>query len=144
MNVDLQLGPMVLAVSINCIFHGTCIVQWYNYWTAGFKDSWIVKSLVLWVMVIDTFQTAATVYMLWEFTVPNFGNTSIFTKPPWPFNTTGICIPVTAAPIQIFLGYRIKVLSHGGWFWFTLISVLSLTDGAVCIVGSALAIHWAK
>ena len=68
MNVNMILGPIVLAVVVNVSFfsprphfalgvswmliglmfvqavlYGTCVVQWYTYWTSGFKDPWSTK-----------------------------------------------------------------------------------------------------
>jgi len=138
MDVNMITGPVVLAVVVNAILYGICIVQWFNYFTAGLKDSWHTKLLVLWVICIDTFQMAATMYMLWEFTVTNFGNKAILTNLPWPYLTTPIFVVSVTVPIQLFLGYRIKVLSQT-WLWFAIIAVISLAQGACGMTGAIIA-----
>lgn len=43
-------------------------------------------------MFLDTFHTFATVWMLWDFTVDNFGNLAVFAHLPWVYPTTPIFI----------------------------------------------------
>jgi hypothetical protein len=80
----------------------------YNYSMGGYRDPWPTRyvvsarrcffvsvlicfsALVFWVMLTNTFQTASSTYMLWVFTVPNFGNPMIFIHVPWPYPTTPI------------------------------------------------------
>jgi hypothetical protein len=77
--------------------------------------------------------------MLWEFTVPNFGNYNIFADVPWPFSATPIFIVLASVPIQHFLAWRIKGLAHS-WILFGLISILSLAQGACGFAGGVLAL----
>jgi len=137
-DLDLILGPILLAVVANAILFGICVVQWYQYFTSRYDDPMVTRLLVSWVMLIDIFQMASTTYMLWQFTVPNFGNPLIFTNVPWPYPTTPIFIAFASVPIQHFLAYRIKGLSHS-WIPFVIISMLSLGQGACGIAGGILA-----
>jgi len=139
MDIEVMLGPIVLAVSFNSILFGTCVIQYYNYWTARFEDSWIIKSLVSGVMVLDIFQAIVSILMLWDTTVKNFNNPDIFANPPWSVSATSICIDLAAVPVQLFLGYRIKVLSRR-WSWFILVAFMSLAQTAVGLAGSIVAI----
>jgi len=138
MDLSLILGPIVLAVVFNGALYGTCILQWYNYYTSGYKDPWYTRLLVAWVLFLDTFHTAATTYMLWEFVVPNFGKPEIFVHLPWPYPTTPIFICLASVPVQIFLAYRIKGLSHS-WVLFIGLAALSLAQGACGFAGGVLA-----
>jgi len=138
MDLNVILGPIVLAVIANAILYGTCIIQWYNYYTSGYKDPWHTRALVYWITALDTFHTGCTVWMLWDFTVPNFGNPEIFVKVPWTFPTTPIFIVLASVPIQHFLAWRIKGLSHS-WPLFCLVSILSLAQGACGFAGGVMA-----
>jgi hypothetical protein len=138
MDLSLILGPIVLAVVFNGAVYGTCIIQWYNYYTSGYRDPWYTRLLVLWVFFLDTFHTASATYMLWEFVVPNFGKPEIFVHLPWPYPTTPIFICLASVPVQIFLAYRIKGLSHS-WPLFIVISTFSLAQGACGFAGGVLA-----
>jgi len=138
MDLGLILGPIVLAVVVNGAVYGTCIIQWYNYYTSGYKDPWYTRLLVAWVFFLDTFHTAAATYMLWEFVVPNFGKPEIFLDLPWPYPTTPIFICLASIPIQIFLAYRIKGLSQS-WVLFIALASFSLAQGACGLAGGILA-----
>ncbi|KAF9788213.1 hypothetical protein BJ322DRAFT_1047759 [Thelephora terrestris] len=138
MDLGLILGPIVLAVVFNGAVYGTCVIQWYNYYTSGYKDPWYTRLLVAWVVFLDTFHTAAATYMLWDFVVPNFGKPEVFVHLPWPYPTTPIFICLASVPIQIFLAYRIKGLSHS-WLLFLGLAALSLAQGACGIAGGILA-----
>ena len=48
------------------------------------------RVLVAWVMLLDTFHTAASVYMLWDYVVTNFNNPAFLSAAPWPFPSTPI------------------------------------------------------
>ena len=41
-------------------------------------------------MILDTFHTAVTAYMLWDFTVDNFGKYEIYRALPWTYSNTPI------------------------------------------------------
>jgi hypothetical protein len=143
LNMDEILGPIVLAVVINSILYGTCIVQWYNYHTAGYNDPLFTRLLVFWCMTLDTAHTAVTAYMLWDLTVANFGNLGIYQSLPWTFSTTPFFIALASVPIQHFLAWRIKNLSHR-WLWFFIASALSLGQGSCAFIGGVLASTTAK
>ena len=49
-------------------------------------------------MILDTFHTAVTAYMLWDFTVDNFGQFEIYRALPWTYSTTPI-FSKSAAPL---------------------------------------------
>lgn len=49
-----------------------------------------VRILVFWCMILDTFHTAVTVFMLWDYTVANFGKYEIYKSLPWAYSTTPI------------------------------------------------------
>lgn len=59
------------------------------YSSSAFLIVWN-RVLVHWILLLDTVHTACTIYMLWDFTIPNFGNYDVFTNVPWPFPTTPI------------------------------------------------------
>jgi hypothetical protein len=74
-------------------------------------------------MFLDTFHTLATVWMLWDFTVDNFGNLGIFTHLPWAYPTTPIFIVrlisypfLTHGSHPLLFGLGIVSCSHFGPF----------------------------
>ena len=63
-------------------------------------------------MFLDTFHTLATVWMLWNFTVDNFGNLGVFGHLPWVYPTTPIFI-VRHRGLSSFLVHRSHPPSSG-------------------------------
>lgn len=138
MDLSLVLGPIMLSVVANAMLYGTCTIQWYNYFTSRYKDPWYIRSLVIWVTVLYTVHTGSSLYLLWAFTVDNFGNYDIFSSVPWPYPTTAITIVLCSVPIQHFLAWRIRGLSRS-WALFCVVSALSLAQGACGFAGGVLA-----
>ncbi|TFY82838.1 hypothetical protein EWM64_g1174 [Hericium alpestre] len=133
--VALILGPVVTAVTTNVFLYGVCVVQWANYYTTGYTDRKLISFLVAWVILLDTFHTAASVYMLWDYVVTNFNNPAILSAAPWPFPSTPIVTVFASVPIQIFLAWRIRQLSHSLWL-FAIIAVCSFAQGALGCAGA--------
>ncbi|THH17028.1 hypothetical protein EW146_g3708 [Bondarzewia mesenterica] len=133
--VELILGPVVVSVTTNVFLYGICVIQWATYYTSGFKDKKLIQILVAWVMLLDTFHTAATVYMLWDYVVTNFNNSAFLDAAPWPFPSTPIVTSFASVPIQIFLAWRIKQFSKS-WLLFCIIAVCSLAEGSMGCVSA--------
>ncbi|EIM84585.1 uncharacterized protein STEHIDRAFT_100595 [Stereum hirsutum FP-91666 SS1] len=133
--IELILGPVVVATVTNVFLYGICVVQFSTYYSAGFQDKKLIQALVAWVLLLDTFHVAASVYMLWDYVVTNFNNPEILTAAPWPFPSTPIVTVCASVPIQIFLAYRIKQFS-GSWKIFAAIVFLSVAQGAFGIAGA--------
>lgn len=127
--VELILGPVVVSVTTNVFLYGICVIQWSAYYSTTFKDRKAIQVLVAWVMLLDTFHTAASVYMLWDYVVTNFNNPAFLSAAPWPFPSTPIVTAFASVPIQIFLAWRIKQFS-GSWWLFGMIVTFSFAQGA--------------
>ncbi len=41
-NVRNALGPILAGVTTNAFIFGICTVQYYEYFTSGIRDSWIL------------------------------------------------------------------------------------------------------
>ncbi|KII90192.1 hypothetical protein PLICRDRAFT_582952 [Plicaturopsis crispa FD-325 SS-3] len=138
--VELILGPVVTAVVTNAFLYGLCILQFSTFYTSGFKNRPIIKILVGWVLLLDTYHTMTAVYLLWDYVVTNFNNPDILTKSPWPFPSTPIVTAGASIPIQHYLAWRIKQFS-GSWVIFGVISFLSIVQGAFAVVSAILALN---
>lgn len=49
-------------------------------------------------MVLDTLHTGITAYMLWDFSVDNFGKYEIYRALPWTYSTTPIFSKFASPP----------------------------------------------
>ena len=70
-------------------------------------------------MFLDTFHTLSTVWMLWDFTVDNFGNMNVFAHLPWAYPSTPIFIVRLAIP----LFHSASVDSHPPLFGLGAVSI---------------------
>ncbi|KII90712.1 hypothetical protein PLICRDRAFT_52414 [Plicaturopsis crispa FD-325 SS-3] len=138
--VELILGPVVTAVVTNAFLYGLCVLQFSNFYTSGIKNRPIIRLLVAWVCLLDTYHTITGVYLLWDYTVTNFNNPEILTQSPWPFPSTPIVTVCASIPIQLFLAWRIKQFS-GSWVIFGGIAFLSIMQGAFAIVSAIMALE---
>ncbi|KAE9387731.1 hypothetical protein BT96DRAFT_855255 [Gymnopus androsaceus JB14] len=130
-SLSVVLGPIVLGVVFNSILFGTCLVQAATYFSNQFKDKWPIFALLCWVFVVDTFHSITIIYLSWYYIVLNWGNTAVFAATPWEFNWTPVFLVLIAAPVQIFLTWRIYKLS--GTKWVFLICVVTLASSAIGI-----------
>jgi len=66
-------------------------------------------------MILDTAHTAATAYMLWDFTVAHFGNFEIYRSLPWTYSSTPIfskLIIPSLSPFNPGLTPQLAVVSY--------------------------------
>ncbi|KII90708.1 hypothetical protein PLICRDRAFT_174084 [Plicaturopsis crispa FD-325 SS-3] len=138
-NVSLILGPVVTAVVLNTFLFGLCILQFTTFYTSGIKTKPVIRLLVGWVLLLDTYHTITAVYLLWIYTVTNFNNPDILDKSPWPFPSTPIVTVAASIPIQHYLAWRIKKFSKS-WIIFGMISLLSWAQGIMGITSAILAL----
>ncbi|KAF5379006.1 hypothetical protein D9757_009106 [Collybiopsis confluens] len=138
--VQTNIGPIVIAVTINTFLYGVCFLQFIRYFTAGHRDILATKLLVCWELAIDTCHSAIGIYTLWLFVVDNFMNEAFIGATPWPIPSVPIFSALSAVPIQIYLSYRIKT-QFGNWIVFSILLVLVLSSGIMFIVMGASAIQ---
>ncbi|KAI0745427.1 hypothetical protein C8Q76DRAFT_703618 [Earliella scabrosa] len=136
--MDQVLGAVVVGVGVNAFFYGFSVLQFVQYRTRLFRDSWTTQLLVTWTFVIDTAHTVALCWLLWSYIVDNWTNPIYLTSAPWPFTTTPLFLAVTAAPIQVYFGFRVWKLSKSRTLFATIL-LLSLANTILGLVGTIFA-----
>ncbi|KAJ7674123.1 hypothetical protein B0H17DRAFT_946924 [Mycena rosella] len=128
--INLILGPTILAVIVNMFLFGIVFMQAVTYYTSSRykKDSWAIKGLVSWVLLLDTFHSCAVIWVVWEYCINHFGDLVFLGTTPWPFPATPIFSACASVPIQIFLAWRVKLLSNS-WPVFGVLLALSVGSG---------------
>ncbi|KAJ7672037.1 hypothetical protein B0H17DRAFT_1084579 [Mycena rosella] len=127
--INLILGPAILAVIVNIFLFGIVFMQAVTYYTSSRykKDSWAIKGLVSWVLLLDTFHSCAVVWGVWEYCINHFGDLVFLGTTPWPLYVLPL-FSSASVPIQIFLAWRVKVLSDS-WPVFGVLLTLSVGSG---------------
>ncbi|KAF9552857.1 hypothetical protein CPC08DRAFT_714242 [Agrocybe pediades] len=136
LNINLTLGPLVIGILLNAFIYGICVLQFSTYWESTSKDRPIIKLLVGWTFLLDTFHTSALLYMLWIYVVVHFNDPDFLNSTLWPFSLTPIVTTLTSLPIQIFLSWRIKEFASSMRVFVGLIvlSVTQATLGFLCSI----------
>ncbi|KAL0959229.1 hypothetical protein HGRIS_014505 [Hohenbuehelia grisea] len=138
--IEYILGPIVVAVLLNVLLYGVCILQFSTYYAAKFADRPVIKMLVVWVFLLDSVHVSASAYLLWHFVVSNFTEISVLTEAPWPFSFTPIMTSLASCPIQVFLAWRIHQFAKSQKLLFSLMG-LSLAQLSVGVATAVQAIQ---
>ncbi|KAF8970866.1 hypothetical protein BDZ97DRAFT_1651989 [Flammula alnicola] len=127
---SLALGPLLIGTVFNAFVYGICVLQFSSYWENKSNDRSIIKLLVGWTFLLDTFHTCALIYMLWVYVIVEYNNSAFLAMVLWPFAATTIVTTLTSCPIQIFLSWRIKQFSKSRRVLFGLI-LLALAQASL-------------
>ncbi|KAF9024652.1 hypothetical protein BDZ89DRAFT_115454 [Hymenopellis radicata] len=106
------LGPLLIGVTIYTLLLGVCAVQYFTYFTAGFKDNKIVFFAVVWMAVIDVLLSVNAFAGLWHYVIEHFAEVDVLKGTIWNFDLTPLFSTLTAIPVQTFLTYRIWQFSN--------------------------------
>ncbi|KAJ7637776.1 hypothetical protein B0H17DRAFT_1106661 [Mycena rosella] len=140
--INLILGPVILGVIINMFLFGIVFMQAVTYYTSSRykRDSWAIKGLVSWVLLLDTFHSCAVIWVVWEYCINHFGDLVFLGTTPWAYPTTPIFSACASVPIQIFLAWRVKLLSQS-WPIFGVLSTLSVASGIMAFISAIRAVQ---
>ncbi|KAL5512087.1 hypothetical protein ACEPAG_3608 [Sanghuangporus baumii] len=136
-HLGLIIGPLLIGTVVNAFVFGICFLQLLHYFAAGYKDDWKLVTLLIWVTIIDIYQTGSTVALLWYYIVENFTNFSALATGPWTYASLPIFSTLASVPIQHFMAWRIMRFSKQVWL-FVFISILSLGQGALACASATM------
>ncbi|KAJ7165801.1 hypothetical protein C8R46DRAFT_1214562 [Mycena filopes] len=143
--VKLLLGPILIGSTLNTLLYGVCATQFLVYYLskARLSDPRIIRYLVAWEFIIDTFHSAVAVYFLWIYMVEHFLDAPFLQTAPWTVSAVPIVTALSACPIQTFLAWRVYQLSKS-WYKFLLLVVLTVANGATAITISVFSFQISK
>ncbi|KIY72933.1 hypothetical protein CYLTODRAFT_485909 [Cylindrobasidium torrendii FP15055 ss-10] len=135
-------GPMFIGFAFNLILYGIMIMQTYVYFATYKQDNKWMKLFVILLFSLDTANTAFDFAYLYECFVAHYGDTAYLAKATWVFATDPALTGIIATLVQIFFGWRIKVLTGGYWLAgpVFVLAILGLV-GALATAIEAAAIH---
>ncbi|KAK7690074.1 hypothetical protein QCA50_006720 [Cerrena zonata] len=120
---DLTLGTFMIGIIFNTYLYGLVTFQFAKYYRAKFNDPPVIKYMILFLFLLDTFHSMAVVYMLWAYAVTNYTNPDILAIGLWPHMFTPIATALAAIMTQLFLGYRIYRLSKSKIIYGIIIAI---------------------
>jgi len=136
------LGHNVAALPIAAIFssilYGVTWLQVYSYYSSHCsRDRWHLKSLVAFLMLVDSANMAFICHANYYVSDTLLGNPFINDGPknlPWSFPAVVLSAIVIEVFVQHFYAYRIYLLSKGSPYLPAAISTISLTGFVTGIV----------
>ncbi|KAK0482241.1 hypothetical protein IW261DRAFT_1561951 [Armillaria novae-zelandiae] len=134
-NVRSALGPILAGVTANAFIFGICTVQYYEYFTSGIRDSWILLGTVVWLAVVDVLFSINSAVILWQYVIDNFANPAVLHQSNWHFNLVPLFLSLTSVPVHIFLANRIGHFSKS-WALFGSLVLLSSSASALASVSA--------
>lgn len=105
------LGALLIAVLLNTYLYGVATVQYVSYYYQQFQDPKWIRFTIGGLFVTDTFHSICIIYMAWVYAVEDFGNVTGLIQIIWPFPLSAIMMTFTAFIVQLFLSYRILLLT---------------------------------
>lgn len=132
------IGVLLLGIFFNTYLYGLVTYQFACYYRAKFDDNLVIKSMVLFLFILDTFHSAAEIWMAWFYVVQNYANPSALLIGAWPLEFTPIGNAIASFLTQMYLGWRIWQLSKSNVLGAVLfvLAVAALIMGIWCGVAS--------
>lgn len=122
------LGALFIGTVLSSIIYGVTWLQVYSYYNSHCsRDRWPLKSLVAFLMLVDSANMTFVIYTNYHLSVTNFGDyrSDLFT--PWSLPATALSAIVIEFSVQHFYAYRIYRLSGNSPYLPAAISAVSLT-----------------
>ncbi|KAG9314925.1 hypothetical protein JVU11DRAFT_4033 [Chiua virens] len=95
--------------------------------------------MVFFLFILDTFQSASAIYMVYYYTVKNYGNPDALAFGIWPYGFTPLGTALAAFVTQLYLGLRIWRLTSNK-FLFAVVVILAIPSFIVGAILSTRAI----
>ncbi|KAL4253198.1 DUF6534 domain-containing protein [Pleurotus pulmonarius] len=115
-NPELFFGPMLIGVFLNTILYGVLVVQTFNYFqTYKMTDKALIRYLVIYLLVLETFNTGCVMEMMYDILVKPLARTKPPSGPPKPpmlLSADAVVTVFISTPVQLFMARRICVLSE--------------------------------
>lgn len=110
-SVTFVLGPLLIGVILNAILYGVCVVQCFIYYQTYKRDATWIRYFVLYLFVMETFNTIFDIGMVFEPLVLLFGEEEAFSRTPTMIIPDAIVTVMLSTPVQFFIAWRIKIVS---------------------------------
>ncbi|KAJ7580222.1 hypothetical protein C8J56DRAFT_1104200 [Mycena floridula] len=109
--LNTSIGVMILGVVFSALLFGISIVQlnFYLYWYE--KDRFYLKSVVVFVVLMDAFHLGLVIHAIYYYSVVNYNNPSALQYVVWSAVIEAVPTAITACIVQGFYAYRIWGLS---------------------------------
>ncbi|KAJ7636457.1 hypothetical protein FB45DRAFT_906645 [Roridomyces roridus] len=124
---DTTLGAISVGYVLAWGLYGVLSTQAFSYFQKFPKDNKWLKLLVSSLWLLDTIQLVLIGQMLYNWLVINYGNPASFqVNGIWSFSVGILLTNLIILIVELFLTYRVYLLSDGNWILCSVIILLSL------------------
>lgn len=135
-------GPGLIGTFLNVFLFGIMVTQVYFYLTTYKKDRLWIKTFVLVLLVADCVNSVFDIYWLYTDIINHFGDAVAISVADWRIATDPAMVAIIATAVQLFFGWRVRVLT--GNIWITLLIILTALVSLCGGLGTAIAIGFVK
>ncbi|KZV68628.1 hypothetical protein PENSPDRAFT_687083 [Peniophora sp. CONT] len=133
-------GPVLAGVFLNLILLGISITQTYFFFNGSTKDKPWVKRFVVFIFFMDILNSIFGMVYMYDVLINHNGDVNAMSKSTWTFITDPISTAVIAGVVQMFFGWRVKVLTGSTiaavviWFFSTVQFLAGIGTGIAGVI----------
>ncbi|KAH8813794.1 hypothetical protein DL96DRAFT_1698648 [Flagelloscypha sp. PMI_526] len=120
-------GPQLLGAFFNLLLYGVFVLQAFNYWQTYQNDHGWLRALVLYLFLAETANSVATILIVYQPLILQNGTKLPLTMLPTALPADPILTVLISTPVQIFIAYRMKVLSNS-WILPVIVTLIALAS----------------
>lgn len=133
-------GSFLIGLVINIFLHGLATTQVYLYLTIYKKDRFWLKSLIVILYLVDTFNCVVSIYYIYDALVTNFGDEANLTSGSWAFAAGTVSTGAVSVAVQHFFSWRVYMLTNNAFIMVAIVlcSLANLAGSLGVAVGLAI------
>ncbi|KAI5991749.1 hypothetical protein F5J12DRAFT_465724 [Pisolithus orientalis] len=133
-------GPFLIGLAVNIFLHGLATTQVYLYLTMYKKDRLWLKSFVVILYLLDTFNCVVSIYYIYNALIINFGDEANLVRGNWAFAAGAASTGVVSVAVQHFFAWRAHVVTKNVFIVAAIVlcSLANLAGSLATTVGLAL------
>ncbi|RPD62598.1 hypothetical protein L226DRAFT_532409 [Lentinus tigrinus ALCF2SS1-7] len=127
-------GVMLLSVIITAMLYGFTVLQSLYYFEQFPKDSWLLKSSVVALWVLDTLTIVFDSHEVYFYLIVNYNNPPALQKEVWSSQAELLVTYTIVLIVQIFFLLRIHHLRPYMWYIPAVLGVIAVASYAMVVV----------
>ncbi|KAE9392039.1 hypothetical protein BT96DRAFT_289098 [Gymnopus androsaceus JB14] len=129
------MGALLVGILFSSALWGISAAQTYIYFDNFYnQDTLRLKLLVVFVFGLDTAHQIMLCHLIYVYLVSNFGNPNYLALVVWSILVMVILSAIIAATIQLFMCWRIWILSNKSVYWIIPLVVVVLASFVITVV----------
>ncbi|KAF8908936.1 hypothetical protein CPB84DRAFT_107261 [Gymnopilus junonius] len=110
--LDSTYGAAFIGLVASAVLYGVTLLQTFLYYKNYHTDSWLTKTIVFTLWVLDTAHLCLCTIALYSYLVTNYNNPSALTRSTWAMNLQTDCNGLIGLIVQCFFARRVWKLSR--------------------------------